>query len=67
MKPEVGKKVRDTKPEYQGDVGTIEEIQHTRKGEYVLVKWDENTAHGEGTYRRYRPKNFGMLGRFKSL
>ena len=67
MKIEIGKKVKDTKAEYQDDEGTIEDIIDTSKGPYVVVEWGEKTIHGAGTYGRYRPKQFNMLGRFKSL
>jgi len=64
MKIEKGQKIKDTKPEYENDIGVIEEIQNTKKGQYVTVAWGENTKHGEGSYGRYKPKTFGMLGRF---
>jgi len=67
MKIKEGQKVADTKTEYKGDTGTIEEIKNTSKGEYVTVAWDEGTVHGEGSFGRYKPKKFGAFSRFHSI
>ena len=67
MKIVKGQKVKDTSDEYKNDIGTVEEVQETAKGQYVCVEWGEGTVHGDGTFGRYKPTKFGMFKRFRNL
>jgi len=62
----IGKKVRDTKSEYQGDIGEVTDIRHFQKADktYAVIKWNEKSKHGE-CYRNYAPNKFGMFRRFR--
>ena len=66
MKIEVGQKVKDTKEKYRGDIGTVEELENTSKGQYVTVQWGTNSKHGEGSFGRYKPSEFGFFSRFRN-
>lgn len=63
MKPEeiIGKKVVDTKPEYYGDVGVVTDLRHFYGVDrtYAVVQWSENSRHGEGAIRNYKPEVIG--------
>ena len=61
-KPEkyVGKAIKDTKPEYHGDVGVVRDIRHCENGNvYAVVEWGQQSVHGEGQYRNYSPDTIG--------
>ena len=61
-----GKKVRDTKSEYKGDIGQVTDIRHFEKANktYAVVKWSDSSKHGH-VYRNYKPNEFGLFKRFK--
>jgi len=63
----LGKKIKDTKQDYQGDVGEVADIRHFQKANktYAVVKWGENSKHGDGEFRNYSPDKFGMFKRFR--
>ena len=65
----IGRKVKDTKREYKGDVGEVTDIRHFEKANitYAVVKWNKGSKHGE-VYRNYKPKEIGgIFDRFKFI
>lgn len=62
----LGRKVKDTKNEYSGDIGTVTDIRHFEKANktYAVVQWDDGTKHGN-VYRNYSPDKFGFMKRIK--
>lgn len=66
----IGRKVRDTKSEYKGDIGEITDIRTFEKAQktYAVVQWSKGSKHGDNVYRLYPPKAFGgIFDRFKFI
>ena len=57
----VGKVIRDTKDDYVDDIGVVSDIRKFEKANktYAVVKWSEDSKHGNGVYRNYKPKEIG--------